>query len=195
MSNQPFHCDKELFIQIAAGNEYAFRQLFNAYHQQLGAYIFRITGSIELAEEIVQDVFLKIWMNRETLEGVRNFKAYLFIVSKNHALNCLRKLIKERLKKQQLEEYIAETPISDSDNLTPYYSVLDEAIDQLPAQQQKVYLLSRHERLKYSEIAERLDISHETVKKYLQIATASITSYIQANLEATILVIMISIFF
>jgi DNA-directed RNA polymerase specialized sigma24 family protein len=65
--------------------------LFAAYHQRLGVHIFRITQSTELAEEMVQDVFMKIWMSRETLANVDNFKAYLFVVSKNHALKLFTK--------------------------------------------------------------------------------------------------------
>ncbi len=193
MSDQPINCDKNLCLQVSLGNEQAFKQLFNTYHQQLGAYILRLTNSTELAEEIVLDVFLKIWMNRKTLREVQNFKAYLFVVSKNHTLNALKKVIKERLLQKEPEEHYTKQVLAEVD-LNQYYSLLDEAIDHLPPQQQKIYLLSRHKRLKYSEIAEKLGLSHETVKKYLQIATASITTYINANLAAGLIILALMIF-
>ena len=70
------------------------------------------------------------------------------------------------------------------------YLLIDEAIDRLPAQQRQVYLLSRHERLTYLEVATRMNISKETVKKYLQIATESIASYIRNRLLTSLLVVM-----
>lgn len=190
-----YDSETTLLMEVAAGNEAAFGQLFNRYHQQLGTYIFRITNSYELVEEIVQDVFLKIWLNREVLAEVRNFKAYLFVLSKNYALNHLRKLTKEQLMKNKWEEDCIKSLMPENiiDNM--YYSLLDEAIDQLPLQQQKVYVLSRHQRLKYSEIAENLDLSRETVKKYLKIATASITAYVKTSLEVIVLILIFLTFF
>ena len=76
-----------------------------------------------------------------------------------------------------------------------YHSLLDEAINQLPTQQQKVYLLSRHERLRYNEVATKLNISRETVKKYLQIATVSITEYVQAKYKTAVFLTFVSLFF
>ncbi|HEY1062226.1 MAG TPA: sigma-70 family RNA polymerase sigma factor [Daejeonella sp.] len=189
------YSEKKLLIKVSAGEEDAFRQLFLKYHQQLGIHIFRITNSVDIAEEIVQDVFLKIWMSRETLVRVRNFKAYLFVISKNHTLNCLRKLSREQINKKEWEDSSVKILTSESDSLNIYYCLLDEAIDQLPPQQQKVYLLSRHERLRYTEIANRLNLSCETVKKYLQIATASITAYVKTNSEAAIILLIVLTFF
>jgi RNA polymerase sigma-70 factor (family 1) len=180
-ANKPHH-ENELLLKVAAGDEHAFRLLFTTYHQQLGTHIYRITNSTELAEEVVQDVFLKIWMTRETLSNIEDFKAYLFVISKNYALNCLKKLAKERVQIKQLEQSSIGLLNVEQDSGI-YYNLLDEAIDHLPPQQQKVYLLSRHNRLKYAEIADQLKLSRETVKKYLQIATTSITDYVRTHLE------------
>lgn len=195
MPDLSLYSEEDLLIKVSAGDEDAFRHLFLKYHQQLGIHIFRITNSVDIAEEIVQDVFLKIWMSRETLVRVRNFKAYLFVISKNHTLNCLRKLSRERIHKKEWEDGSVKILTSESDSFNIYYCLLDEAIDQLPPQQQKVYLLSRHERLRYAEIANRLNLSCETVKKYLQIATASITAYVKTNSEATIILLIVLTFF
>ncbi len=190
-----FHEGKQLLMQVASGNEFAFRKLFNLYHQQLGTYIFRITDSMEMAEEVVQDVFLKIWIKREALAQVENFNAYLFVISKNHALNCLRKQAKEWLLKKEWDNYVDTTVSVEDSEISNYYSLLDEAIDQLPPQQQKIFLLSRHERLKYTEIADRVDLSKETVKKYLQIATHSIKAYMQTKLVLPGIILSLLILF
>lgn len=187
--------EKELLLRVANGDEHAFSELFNTHHQLLGTHIYRITDSVELAEEVVQDVFLKIWMSRETLTTVQNFRAYLFVISKNHALNCLRKVAKERIHQKTLEENAMSLIPQDNPGLDGYYSLLDEAIDHLPPQQQKVYLLSRHNRLKYDEIASQMGLSRETVKKYLQGATHSITTFVQSNIDVSAIVLLVSAFF
>ncbi|WP_158826190.1 RNA polymerase sigma-70 factor [Mucilaginibacter lacusdianchii] len=173
-------CDQESLKKIADGDEIAFRQLFNQYHNQLGRYIMVLTNSVEMAEEVVQDVFLKIWMNRSALRSVKNFNAYLFVISKNHALNCLKKQFSIRMGQKQVEESYSQIFEEDA-SLNDCYELIDEAIDRLPTQQRKVYLLSRHERLKYAEIAEVMHISHETVKKYLQIANISIVNHVKSR--------------
>jgi RNA polymerase sigma factor (sigma-70 family) len=172
--------EKELLRQVADGDERAFTRLFDHYHQRLGIHIYRITRSEEIAEELVHDVFLKLWLNRELLSGIDNFAVYLFVVSKNAALNALKKIASEKLKFTGLED-VAESPAEQPDDYR--YVLIDEAIDQLPPQQRQVYMLSRHQRLSYHEIAFQMGISRETVKKYLQIATASIVSYIGKSVK------------
>jgi RNA polymerase sigma-70 factor (family 1) len=186
-------CENDLLLRVADGDEQAFSELFNTHHQLLGTHIYRITGSAELAEEVVQDVFLKIWLSRESLAAVQHFRAYLFVISKNHALNCLRKLAKERLRQKTIEENAMALMPEENSGLDTYYSLLDEAIDHLPPQQQKVYLLSRHKRLKYDEIASQMGLSRETVKKYLQASTHSITNFVQSNMDISAVIALAAI--
>ena len=180
------HNEKAVLLQVAQGDEQAFRLLFGAYHQPLALHVYRLTESAELTEEIVQDVFLKIWMSREALAEVHQFSAYLFVVSKNHTLNALRTIARERVRQRA---WAQDTQAADAaeDKQGYYYSLIDKAIQQLPPQQQKVYLLSRHERLKHREIASRMGISPETVKKYMQLAIASISDYVRDNTDVFLL--------
>jgi RNA polymerase sigma-70 factor (ECF subfamily) len=192
MHNKTFLDEKDMLSHVASGDEDAFERLFSLYHNQLGAYIYHLTDSMELAEEVVQDVFLKIWLDKESLAEVRNFKSYLFVISKNYALNCLRKVIRERANYAQWDDNVVNSiVILENDKQEKYYNLLDEAIDNLPSQQKKVYLLSRHQRLKYSEISENLDLSKETVKKYLKIAVTSIKNHIQTNIDLSIIIVAI----
>ena len=180
------HNEKAVLLQVAQGDEQAFRLLFGAYHQPLALHVYRLTESAELTEEIVQDVFLKIWMSREALSQVQQFSAYLFVVSKNHTLNALRTIARERVRQRAWAQEIQAADTAD-DKQGYYYSLIDKAIQQLPPQQQKVYLLSRHERLKHREIALRMGISPETVKKYMQLAIASISDYVRDNTDVFLL--------
>ncbi|KAA0989210.1 RNA polymerase sigma factor [Dyadobacter aurulentus] len=181
------HRENEILQQIAQGDERAFAALFNHFHQPLGLHIFKFTKSEQLAEEVVQDVFLKIWLNRELLVGIDNFRVYLYVISKNAALNCLKKVANESARIVDLDPQ-ADTIAAENIEEDHRYLLIDEAIDRLPPQQKQVYLLRRHERLSYPEIAAQMKISKETVKKYLQIATESITSHIRKRLVISFLI-------
>jgi RNA polymerase sigma-70 factor (ECF subfamily) len=184
LNTLPQYNEKELLLQVAKGSEAAFTQLFLHWHQLLAGYILRITESTELTEEIVQDVFMKIWMVRETLTEIQNFKHFLLIVSRNRAFDEMKKILKEKRLKQawgkenKSEWYIANN-LAESSRL----SLIDQAINSLPPRRKEVYLLSRHERLTYKEIADRLRISRESVKTHLKLASSSISNFICTHLK------------
>ncbi|MGX5819859.1 RNA polymerase sigma factor [Chitinophaga lutea] len=177
--------ESELLTQVANGNEKAFRELMQVYQPLLLTYVFQLTRSAATAEEIVQDVFLKIWMGRESLAGVQRFRSYLFIMCRNYALDQLRKIIRERRKAAEWEK---EQPLSPTDDpaghdaAAAFFTLLDEAVNHLPPQQQKVYLLSRRNGLSHAEISQETGLSVLTVKKYMKLAIASITAFIRARL-------------
>ena len=189
--------EKELLSLVAEGDENAFRQLFRHWNQVLAGYILRITESRELTEEIVQDAFMKIWMVRETLAEIDNFKQFLLVVSRNQAFDALRKQLRERDRKRLWEEENKSTLyIVDNELVVSGLSLIDRAVDQLPPRRKEVYLLSRHARLSYHEIAAQLGISRESVKTHLKLASQSITSYIRAHqAEIGILLVGLSKFF
>src|SRR5688500_13593563 len=101
---------------IAQNDERAFNNLFYEYHQQLGAFVFSITRSKELTEEIIQDVFVKLWENRKELPAIKNFSAWLFIITRNHTLNAIKKLVQEREKQAALAQHLA---LSDENEAVP----------------------------------------------------------------------------
>ncbi len=173
MLSAELYNEKQLLLQIAQGDQTAFASLFNTHHQKLGEYIFRLTESYELAQEIVQDIFLKIWKHRADLPEIEHFSAYLFVISRNHAFNCLKQAARERQRKQEWLRYNTEALYTEreTDSLyQQYHSVLEEAIEKLPPRQKAVYLLSQREGLSYEEIASRLALSFETVKKHKSLA-------------------------
>ncbi|WP_341835873.1 sigma factor [Chitinophaga pollutisoli] len=102
MQNQVVDISDKL-QEVARGNETAFRDLFLQYADHLYAYIWQLTKSRELAEEVVQDIFLQIWISREALAEVRNFRNYLFVIARNHALNAMKKMMRERKRAMEWE--------------------------------------------------------------------------------------------
>ena len=182
MLDQPRDNEAELLLRIAEGDEKAFSSLYYKYHHRLGIYLYQLTSSRDFAEEILQDVFCKVWDKRSQLSEIENFQLWLFTVSKNHALNCLRKMVRECLDRKEWEKDQLDLPSLEQVTSEDRLQLIDKAISQLPPQQKKVFILSRYKRLKYAEIAQELDLSKETIKSYLQIATSSIRKYVVNHL-------------
>ena len=183
--------EKNLVLQVAEGDEKAFEELFYAYHNQLGSYVLGWTKSISVTEEVVQDVFLKIWMNREALKEVERFDNYLYIVSRNYTFNALRQTAKKRLKSQEWAKHFENDQDFSTDSTTEdYIALIEAAVAKLPPQQQKVYILKRHHGLKYEEISNQLEISPETARKHLAAALRNITSYVKARMHIVLLILI-----
>ena len=182
--------DADILKDIAAGSSKAFRALYSHWEPTLSSFIFQVTRSKVITAEIVQDVFLKIWMTRESLVDVKDFKAYLFVISKNRAINALKKSLAdlERMKKYASEVPFNEQP-EDEDNDQLPFTLIDEAIDQLSPRQKEIFLLHRHERYSYREISEQLGINKESVKTHLSLAIKSIKNHIETKIALIILLI------
>lgn len=179
------HNERELLNKVAKGDQRAFTALFDAYYQRLGAYVYKVTESKEAAEEIVQEVFIKIWERREVLKEIESFKAYLFILSKNRTLDYLRAAAKKRMHQLSvLQEMKEESYVIDSASPVEEYNlIIEQAVAKLPPQQQRVYHLSRYEKLKYEEIAIHMGISKETVKKHMQLALAFLKQQVRMQIQ------------
>jgi len=161
--------EDELLRQVACSSEKALSELIDRFSDVLGKYIFKITHSMETTEEAVQDVLLTVWQHREALPQIKNFEAWLFVVARNQALMALRKIVRERLKNKKLSEATFSEDNGDLEDIQ--WQTLERAVDLLPPQQKRAYILSRREGFSYNEIAAEMGISKETVKKHLQYAT------------------------
>jgi RNA polymerase sigma-70 factor (ECF subfamily) len=158
--------------QIADGDETAFRHLFDAYRRKVYTYIIKITGSAEIAEDTLQEIFLKIWKDRSKLGHIENFNAYLHRMAQNSAYSGFRNMVKEELTLAELKKAASpNTPHPEQLLLSKEISArIRHVVNQLSPQQRAVFLLSREGGLKYDEIAKKLDISVLTVKKHMGIA-------------------------
>jgi len=173
----------------------AFGHLFEQYHPFVYAFSLRMTHSKELAEEIVQEIFLKIWLDKERLDGIDHFAAYLNRVVRNHCFNVLRKLALEAKHMSKHLISFNEIDCSTMENLE-YEDVkrmLDDAVESLPMQQKRVYQLCHQEGLKYEEVAERMNLSPQTVHAYMKEALRKIRVHFQRHAISyvTFLIILI----
>lgn len=180
---------------IANGDEQAFTRLFHQYRNKIYSVALRLTESTFMAEEVVQEVFLRIWIKRVSLLEIKDFEAYLFIVARNYVFSAIKRTARQ---KNIEEAWINDSPTfensADCVILTKEYEeVIRQAIDLLPAQQKQVYLLSKEQELKREEIARLLQISNETVKTHLSRAMRHIRAYSIAKLEIQYFWLLLSI--
>lgn len=168
---------------MSEGDEKAFRRLFDHYWDKIYSVAFTLTKSSVFSEEIVQDVFLKIWLRREQLSAVEKFDGFLFTVARNHIFNELRKKTTEQPFVEQLEQYFVEsTALPEQMMLVKETKqLIEQAIKQLPEQQRAVYELSRNEGFDYNTIAEQLGISRSTVKNHMTRALQFLRQYLQEH--------------
>ncbi len=170
MLNQVTHRDKVLLQRLSDGDERAFTQLYNAYKDELTQFIARFVKLPQIAEDISQEVFIKIWQNHTQLQGVDSFKAYLFIAARNHTLNILKRIAKEDSAKAEIIRHIQGVRINNKeDDLISgeYQAYLRKVLNSLPLQTQQVFQLCRTEQKGYEEVAALLGISRNTVKKHM----------------------------
>ncbi|NML20806.1 sigma-70 family RNA polymerase sigma factor [Pseudoflavitalea sp. G-6-1-2] len=165
-----------------------FDRLYHQYHQAVYANVIKMVADAAMAEDILQDVFLALWENRHQLD-VQNAGGWLFVVSYNKSMTCLKKKLKESslfIPDILFSQEIASENSEDEQLFLLRLSVVEEAIDHLPARKKEVFRLCRFQGKSHDEVADLMGISVFSVKDYLKQSTQFIRKYISsrhANLE------------
>ncbi|MBS1664168.1 MAG: sigma-70 family RNA polymerase sigma factor [Bacteroidetes bacterium] len=175
--------ERELLYRVAEGDQHAFELLFRAYRKGIYTAALRMTQSVAVSEEIVQDVFLKIWMKREGLREVEQFSAWSFTIAQNAIYSAMRKRYKEEAREREMRA-AAPSDLGGVEN-PEYQTLLEEAVEHLPSKQKDTYILIKQEGLKRQQAASILKVSAETVKSNLEHAIRNIKAYCIAKKEAT----------
>ena len=157
-------------LDLHTMDEKKFREIFDAYKNRIYGYVLAICHSHHTAEEITQEVFIKIWLSGHLMNNVTNLDHYIFTIARNKTLNFLRDAAfdKKRLHELGTNMTLPGSERTDEKLISAEYNqLLKQAIDQLSPQRRKVYELSRKEGLSLEEIAEQLKLSRSTVKNHL----------------------------
>jgi len=176
MKGYNLYSDEELMREIKADNMFAFDVLYKKYSKRLYKFGYSILKSKEEAENLIQDVFLNLWENRQKVEKNSSIQYYLFSIAYNSAISVIRKKTREANFIEFLRSLpeITEEAVNVELEYNELTNKLDEIIKALPQRQKEVYLLHRVEGLKYSEIAERLKISVNTIENHMSRALKTI---------------------
>lgn len=155
--------------QLIAGDESAFRLVYEHYSQQVYWLAFRFLKDKEQSEEIVQEAFLRLWLNKELLDEQGNMWLYLYVIAKRLSLNALRDIHRSAALFEKLLYNIKEAHnnLEEEILIAEMERFTEEAVLKLPKQQQLIFNLSRTEGLSHKEIAEKLQISPNTVKNHM----------------------------
>ncbi|HEX9563312.1 MAG TPA: RNA polymerase sigma-70 factor [Gemmatimonadaceae bacterium] len=169
--------DAELVRRIRAGDERALGAVFRSHYAGMASFVQRFVRSPDVAEELVQDVFLKLWTKREHLAEIETLRTYLFRAARNTALNHLRRVKLER--RWQDEQGMVDDPpaafAADEDASEQEVALaVQQAINRLPPRCREIFLLSRDGGLTYAEIALSLEISVKTVETQMGRALKSL---------------------
>ncbi|MEO5564739.1 MAG: RNA polymerase sigma-70 factor [Chitinophagaceae bacterium] len=191
--DQLLYEEAKLIALLADDSEYAFQLLFDRHRNRIYQTAIRYLKSPVLAQEVVQDVFLKLWFERKNIRQDIPLESWLFIIARNNLLNRIKKLANEwkALKSLGFTGEKSVNSIEDKLQESQYNQLLHEALRTLSEQQQKVFHLSRTENLTYIQIGEKLNISPLTVKTHMARALESIKAYLSAHSELTFLVVFL----
>lgn len=179
----------DLLIKISKGDEHALAIFLKSHSGHVYSFALKLTRSRELAEEVVQDVFLNIWLSRSKLDEVHNAEAYLNRITRNVSLNVLRKIARSVIIAGVFEDD-AEYPDDNTRELLDLKDsqwILQQAIDKLPKQQKKVYQLCHEQGLTYDQAAAQLEISCSTVNFHIKEALKNIRKSLKEMGISTVL--------
>jgi RNA polymerase sigma-70 factor, Bacteroides expansion family 1 len=174
------HNERELFNQLALGDENAFTEIFHFYSRRLTPWLLKKTKDAAAAEEIMQDIFLKLWVNRDRLANIDNPEGYIYKVAANLMLDHFRKLAMEHKILNQFQN--GKTGAADASSqgvvdLRDTQKLIEQAVQQLPDQRKRIYTM-RQEGMSYQQIADELQLSINTVKNQLIAAGKSIRAHL-----------------
>lgn len=167
--------DNEMLLirSLKAGSYKAFDRIYQMYAKRLYAYSLQFTKSTEDSEEIIQDVFVKLWTNREKIRQEDTLRSLLFIMTKHHLINAFHSKINEPIY-EDFVNYKDVISVNDTSQQHLEYEEfvqrLTKAVKKLPSTQQKIITLSKIQQLSNKAIAEELSLSEQTVKNQMSIA-------------------------
>jgi len=188
--------DDSLLIQRLRQNDAAaYIELYNRYHSKMYSWLIRFVKLPEMAEDIIQETFLKIWEIRHRLQPQQSFPAYLYRISRNKAFKLLKKISRdENLRGKVLVRSAIELNDPEKDfQWQQYQQLLDNAVSRLPVQRQRVYRLCRQNNKTYDEVANELGISRNTVKEHMMKAVQDLRQYFYRYDKVILMTFLITI--
>jgi RNA polymerase sigma-70 factor (ECF subfamily) len=184
--------DRDIALQIRQGNVAVFEKAFKTHYAILCSYAIKFVWEKEQAEEIVQELFFNLWNKREMIDITTSFESYLFRAVRNACFNYLKHLKVRAEHHQQVLDSpkSGEDPSGNTFEILELQEKIDEAIDLMPPERKKIFLLSRFEGLKYREIANQLNISVKTVEAQMGKALEHMRKQLTGYLVLLILILL-----
>jgi RNA polymerase sigma-70 factor (family 1) len=186
--------EKKILIEFRYGNKQAFNLIYNHYNLQIYRKLLKMTRIDTIAQELTQDLFIKIWEKCALIDPDKPFKSYLYQIAGNLVYDFYRKLAREERLQKEVQVISTELYTHTEENiiLQETQKILDMAVEGLPIQQKRAFTLCKFEGKSYEETAEILGISVVTVNTHIVRATKSIKSFIFSYQNIVILILLIT---
>lgn len=179
----PLTDEKDLLRKLREGDETAFTVLYDRYSRRIASKLIRILKSKELSQDILQDVFAKVWDVRGSIDPEQSFSAYLYKIAVNLSSNTFRKSLRETFMRTQIarseESY---SHIEEAIAIKDQQEILNKALSKLPRKQREVYVLHKIEGLSHKEISEQLGITLSAVNQHIHRASKAIRQIVTPEL-------------
>jgi RNA polymerase sigma-70 factor (ECF subfamily) len=189
----PPHNEKELLLQLMQGDADAFSEIYEVYKDKVFAFAFTLTKSKDIAEDAVQEVFVKLWEKRAQINTELSFNAYVKTIAYRCIIDFFRSMKRDRTLQQQLQSNMEALRDSTEDALIgkELNRLYQQAVEQLTPQQKRIYALSREQQLNYQEIADEIGISRHTVRNHMAEAIRFIRAYITTHSDLACVILAI----
>jgi RNA polymerase sigma-70 factor (ECF subfamily) len=173
--------EKDWINLLIEGDELAFEKLYRLYSERLLAYLIKLLKSEDMACEVLHEVFIKLWNNRQHIDATQSFRSYLFRIAENCVYDFFRKAARDKKLQTILIHSACEdyNPIEEAVYMKERSQLLQEAIDALPPKRRQVFQMIKIEQRSYEEVSHMLHVSVSTVNDHIVKATKSI----RENLE------------
>ncbi|HET6994795.1 MAG TPA: RNA polymerase sigma-70 factor [Chitinophagaceae bacterium] len=195
MPTSSLHSDRDLFFQIAEGNEAAFTELFHSYTPKLLPFVIKLTRDEQQANEVIQETFLRIWVGRMELPKVEQPSSWIFRIASNVSVSYLRSLGRKRKMMETVGKEKAEIEVRAEDEMDAKEldGFIRQAVAALPEKRQQIYRLSREKGLSHQQIADELGLSINTVKDQIGKALKTIQEHIHLSTGLSLITVVLLI--
>lgn len=196
MSANASYDEKRVLELLAQGSEEAFVQLYDRYRPYIYNVSLKLIRNHEQAKEILQEVFMDLWRRREVVSHAANVRAYLYGMARNIIFDHLKARMKMEVAIREFACQIGHENTTERALVEEEYDeLLNEVVEQLPPQQQRVFRMAKIDGLSHENIARKLSISRLTVKKHMREALLTIRHRLQAHLTSfTFLAVLVRLF-
>jgi RNA polymerase sigma-70 factor (ECF subfamily) len=194
MRNYSAYTDEQLLLMLAGSDQQVFTELYYRYHTGIYSYQLAFVKIPYIAEDLTQEVFLKVWEARQRLQIHTSFAAYIYRMSRNTAIDFMKKIAADRELRNEIilhkESFFADS--GSSQLLAKEYNYLyKQAIDSLSQQRRTVFLLCREEGKSYKEVATLLGISRHTVKEHMTKSLHILRNFLSEKTESALLLALL----
>ncbi len=192
MGNLHIVSENELLVELKAGNQNAFNQFYGKYRFKVYQNLLRLVQDEDVAEDLLQNSFIKVWEKRENIDPERPFENYLFRIASNLVTDYYRKAATDKKLQAKLMAVATELyeHIEATINFKESNAIIQSAIEKLPPQRRRIFIMCKIEGKSYEEVSAQLGVSKSTINDHIVKATRALREHFFLSQESIIMLIV-----